>query len=77
MKKLILYLYPVLFFIPSIVSADRGYMMNFDSVGGCGGWGWMMGYGGLWSWFSVLIPVVWLIVGILVIIWLWGKINKK
>ncbi|MBU3968715.1 hypothetical protein KJ991_00650 [Patescibacteria group bacterium] len=76
MKKLILYFYPILFLIPSIVSADRGYMMNFDSVG-CGGWGGMMGYGGLWSWFMVLIPVVWLIVGILVIIWLWGKINKK
>ncbi|MEK7652648.1 MAG: hypothetical protein AAB334_01740 [Patescibacteria group bacterium] len=84
MKKLILYLYPILFFIPSVVLADGRYMMDFDSVGGYGGWGGWGGWGGMmggggffWSLFMVLIPVVWLIVGILAIIWLWEKINKK
>lgn len=37
----------------------------------------MMGFGGLWPWIMLLIPLVWLVVGILVIVWLWKQITKK
>jgi len=60
-------------------------MMNrFGGAMGTGssaGWG-MMSFGGMnafgfWYWISTLVVVVWLAVGILLIVWLWKKINKK
>ncbi len=67
MKKFILvlsFLFPVL---ASAHAEDLGPEMM-------GGWN-MMGWG-LWPWFFTLTWLVWLVVGILIIVWLWKKINK-
>jgi len=36
----------------------------------------MMNYGGGWG-FGILSELVWLIVGVLLIVWLWKHINTK
>lgn len=43
--------------------------MNYFGYGMMGGWG-----GGIWM---TLLWSVWLIVGILIIVWLWQHIDKK
>lgn len=43
-------------------------------------WGGMMGSGwgfGFWAWLAVSTWLIWLVVGVLLIIWLWRLISKK
>ena len=42
-------------------------------------WGMMSGsWGlGLFSWFGALLSIVWLLVGVLAMVWLWKKISNK
>lgn len=56
-----------LFAIPALVFANGGYgyMMNWSS---------MMGGGSIFDWLSSL---VWLVVGVLAVVWLWQHIDRK
>jgi len=66
--------------------APYGMMMNRMTAGSSqyedhrgvfGSWGGMMGYGFSWSWsLMALIYIVWLVVGILVIVWITKKIKN-
>lgn len=52
-------------------------MMNYGA-NMMNSWGGMMaGWGSFWFFIFALGAIVWLIVGILVIAWLWKEINKK
>lgn len=79
MKKLFFLLSLVLVFLPVGVFAhgeESGANVMGWNWGGSGG---MMGggYFGIMIFFVWLTWVVWVTVGILTIIWLWKKINKK
>ena len=37
----------------------------------------MMGGGGFWSFTFTLTSLVWLIAGVLLIVWLWQQVTKK
>ena len=71
MKKIFHTILGISFFIPLIASAHM-----YDYADGYGVYG-MMGYGGGISILFPLAVVVWIIVGILVSIMLWRKINRK
>ena len=47
-------------------------MMNYYGYGD-GSWGGMMGS---WGWLMSLTWIVWLVVGILLVVWLWQKVRK-
>lgn len=62
-----------------------GMMMNRMSRAGIfaqtrfsGGhmWQGMAGAAGLWFWMMTLLSLVWLVVGILAVVWLWRKLSK-
>lgn len=61
---------------PHSMMMNRLTGMNFSQSGGIMPWTGMMG-GGFWFWILWLTSIVWLVVGILVIVWLWKKITKK
>lgn len=79
MKKFIVLLLPLL--LVALPAAAQYGMMDRENVGVGGsmtGWGGMMGNGfGLWNGLVVLMFVVWLVAGILLIVWLWEQIKKK
>lgn len=55
-------------------------MTGGQMMGGLGGWdesSYSMGAAGFWIWVMYLTAVVWLIVGILAIIWLWQQIVSR
>ena len=71
----------LLLFTPFIAGAHADEMMNVGSSGGSVNWSEMMnwmaqGMGMSGFWFTAILYVVWLIVGILLIIWLLKKISK-
>ena len=46
------------------------------------GWGYGGGYGmmgdfGFWGWILSLGAIVWVVVGVLLIVWLWKQIEKR
>lgn len=74
MKKIVFILSAILLVSPFLVLAHSdsgvidGHMM---------GWGGMMGQGGGWFWLAAFTWLVWLVVGILLIVWLLKKISQK
>lgn len=76
--KFLAIIFPSLVSLPVLAhadGADTGEMMS-------GSWGNMMNMMGMGnmtggSWLVSLLYLVWLIVGILAIIWLWQQITKK
>jgi len=83
MKKII-FLLPLIFLALPFLASAQMHFGDFDATTTNGQWygmmNWgtgygMMGYGflGIFS----LISIVWLVVGILAIVWLWQSINKK
>ena len=72
MKKIFLTFIALLLIVPSTAFAHGG-MMDFDNSDS--GFE-MMVNGGAWHWLAGLTMIVWLIVGILAIIWL-SKKNRK
>ena len=74
-KKIAYTLGAFLLSFPVIAVADGGSGLEkgFDSMHrGVG----MMGCGGFWPFLMTAGFVIWLVVGVLVIIWLWGKITN-
>ncbi|MBI3634486.1 MAG: hypothetical protein HY228_02600 [Candidatus Yonathbacteria bacterium] len=71
MKTFLRIILGVSFFAPLIASAHI-----YDYTDGYGMYG-MMGYGGGTSILFTLAIIVWIIVGILVSVMLWRKINRK
>lgn len=74
MKKIY---FSLLVFLPVValghtgeVNESYGHMMDWPNGGG------MMG-GGVFGFFFFLSWLVWLAVGMLALVWLWQKINKK
>lgn len=62
--------------LADMAGGEQSYGMM--SWGNMMSWGGMMGGGGsFWFFTAGLTGLVWLIVGILLIIWLWQEINKK
>lgn len=71
MKKILVFL---LLIIPLFTQATMPYGTDrglWDSMG------YMMQGWGLFGLFYLLAYLVWIIVGILLIVWLWQKINRK
>ncbi|MBI2607885.1 MAG: hypothetical protein HYW51_03605 [Candidatus Doudnabacteria bacterium] len=64
--------------LPLTVSAhiDSVDSHTDEGMGYWPGMGHMFG-SGAFSWFGYLMAIIWLVIGVLVIIWLWQKINKK
>lgn len=65
-------------------SPAAGFMPMMQMMGGnknfmMGKWGQnpLVGWGGVGSWFIILLWLVWLIVGILAAAWLWKQITRK
>ena len=59
---------------PFMALADMADGQNYGMMS----WGGMMGGGGyFWFFMAGLTGLVWLIVGILLIMWLWKEMNKK
>lgn len=77
MRSLIYKTFPFLLALPLAVFAN-GVQADCGNFG-TGMMGWMggMGYGGLWFWLAPFITLVWLTAGVLLIVYLWQKINKK
>ncbi|MDX1607860.1 MAG: hypothetical protein R3251_01495 [Candidatus Spechtbacterales bacterium] len=80
MKKVAYFLIYAIGFMPGAVlahgaAADDDYVHMMDMHWGDGG---MMGMGGsAFSFLAFLTWIVWLVVGVLLAVWLWQKINKK
>ncbi|MDP4001252.1 MAG: hypothetical protein Q8P83_03355 [bacterium] len=77
MKKIILSLFVYLLSVPVLVSAHgdevhSDELMYSDTIPGFHMFG-----SGAFSWFGYVMAVIWLVIGVLVIVWLWQKINKK
>lgn len=79
MKKIILTA-SLLLMSPLAVLADMADGQSYNMMSGVNmmSWGGMMGGGGsFWFFIFGLGSLVWLVVGVLLIIWLWGEISKK
>ena len=72
MKYAIFTLTALLF--PVISYANKGTLNETGISHGM--WGDMMG-SSVWGWAAILLHLVWLIAGILLIVWLWQQLTKK
>jgi len=62
---------------PMLVFADAYSGTDLDAMHQYGMMSFMGGSGGVWGLLATAFFLVWLAVGVLLVVWLWGKVNKK